>query len=599
MDTTSAFPPPQNNNAMKDIIHSVDTLVPKVDSYYEKIVYINPVSGETSYDKPWFFRFNNWRMFWVTSQRYAMLQHFNCQLEDLQSGGFMDIDIMCRVQLIQGAEYKAVQLLQKEYDIDQGIKKRIGDWIRLFGSQHQHIVKNYFDLEKDLMKYVCDEAERHGLKIELFLSPYARLDPGEQILIKHTMRCQIKDWEIGLMCTLVMTLWDKRRFKMSRIEDIEKWMKEKIERIIQGVLIDKTISDLLQGYPSTEIQRRLESEAYEIGYRVKQLISIPLIDALELLKGFQFETDPEKGPSNIYYTKDVRVPVRLNISVKGKIDSFNDKVERYLKPGINLIQRMRDAVIDNTRFYLKGITPERFYFHFNSPYKEHGSLENELEKEIKKLLRDEFNVCEAVIHISPIDTKLTNRFNQLAGRFGFFACESISEQISYAIHFGVKGVDPAGWYVFKSRIFDEFDKEHLPVRDALKNTHTRRRVQAEEELLSIGSTMRHHIELMLNTETRPDLAQVRNGSISHPYTTTKIVKECFEAAALQIRKSHGLVIELISMERLSTQDDVEYKKQLADLIRTHKTNVSEQDIQKVKKEIQDSFETSESQEKHD
>lgn len=575
MDKTTAFPPPENRNVMSEIIRPVDVIVPKVDSYNEKIIYIDSKTNETSYGKPWFIRWRDWRTYWVTSQRYVMLKHFDCEIEDLQSGQYITIDIMCRVQLIQGAEYKAVILLSKGYDIDQFFKDQLTNWIRQFASKHTHIVKNYFSLEKELMEYVYSESERHGIKIELFLSPYdVKSRPrAKYVLIKESILCQIKDWEIKIQCTLVMDLWDERRFKMSRVDDVEGWMKEKVGRIIQGVLIDKTITDLLQGYPSSEIQKNLEAEAYDIGFRVKQLISIPLIDALELLKGFHFDTEPTTGPGLVYFTKDVRVQARMNISIKGKINSFDGKVARYLKPGINLIQRMRDAVIEHSLFYLRRISPERFYFYFNSDYKGQGAFDKELEEEIRTLLSEEFNVVDAIIHLSPLESEMTERFAQLAGRFGCFTCQSISEQISYIIHYSVRGVDPEGWYVFKSRIFDEFEKENILTDNFDEDKKKKMRVRAEEELLSIGSTMRHHIELLLNGNSDTDLLLVRSK------THVEMINRLFLEAARHIRKSHGVVIEIVSMERLQTGEDVSYIEELNKTVIQYKKERSAENIQ--------------------
>lgn len=576
--TSSPYPTEEKRYLLYDIIRPVDVIIPKVDAYHEKIVYIDIRSKETSYGKPWYWIWRDVRTFWVSSQRYVMLRGFDCYIDDLQTGQFIRIDITCRVQLIQGAEHRAVTYLHREVDLDEGFKKFLVNAIKNFSAGKEHIIKNYFSIEKDLIETVSKEAERYGFKIELFLSPFAgSLDKKEYALIRHTIRCQIRDWEIQLLCTVVLNLWDERRYKMSRIDDLEKWMKEKIERITQGILIDKTITDILKGYPAQEIQLRLEAEAYDIGFRVKQLLSIPQIEAFELLRGFQFETEPnpESKDAIFYTTTDIRVPVRLNISVKGKIDSFEGKIERYLKPKFNLIQCMREEVIDEAAFFIRGIPPERFYLHFSSNYDEKGPFENELAQKIEQLLAVNFNARDLTIHITQLETGLTQRFRQLAGRFGSFACQGISEQIRFLFKFSVTGVDKNGWYTFKSRIYDDFQQENLPVRDALKNTHTIDRERAEEELLSIGNTMRQHIELFLNSHHTLDLYTQRDSDL------IRIIRLTFDEAAKLIVHSHGLVIELVALERLQTGEDINYKKQQLDVtIKTTKEEQTKKDVEK-------------------
>ncbi len=569
MDSTPTLPPAEHGYLMNDIIKQVNTLLPKIDGYHEKLIYIDRNSKETSYSKPWWHFWSEWAVFWVTSQKYVMLKNYECIIDDMQGGEFLKIDIKSRIQFIQGSEYKAVTLLYKEYNLDEGVKNLIKNWIKQFAAKHQHIVKNYFSIENELMQYVASEGEKHGIKIELFLSPFkGEITREEYAVIKETFPCQIKDWEIKIMYTLVMHLWDERRYRMARIENIEKWMKEKMIRISQGILINKTIGSLLQQFPSKEILARLEAEAYDIGFRVKQVISVPLLDAFELLKGFHFETEFEDEPNTIYYTQDVRVPVCLNVSIKGRIRSFEGKISKHLKPGVNLVNRMRDAVRDRVRFFMKTTSAEQFYFNFSSAFYDKGIFDQLLEREISGLLREEFNAENLSILLTPQETELTERLRQLQGRFSFFTVQNISKQIAYVFHFSISGVAREGWHIFKSRIYDEFARENMPVRDILKNSASMLRLAAEEELVAVGSTLRQHIEMQLNASPFFDVIHPRNGS-----ATEEVIK-LFREVTKVIPKTHGLEVTLIAVERLPVGDDENYKTQVAEIVVVDKSEKS-------------------------
>lgn len=553
--------------AIREIIHPVTGIPPKVENYQEKLIYIDMRTRDTSYGKPWFSWLRDIRLFHTVAGKPVTLRHFDCVIDDVRSGSKIRLDISCNVEILLGSEYKAVTFLYRENDPDEAFRQHLVNWIRQFAGGREFSMATYFGLEEELKRTVTQHAEKNGFRIDIFFSPFSVGNSGREIeLIRHVVSCAIKDSEISVICTVVMSLWDQLRFRQSKITDPKEWMKERIERITQGVLIDKSVLELLQGFPSREIMQRLEAETYEIGFRIRQIISIPQIEALELQKGFLFDTEPdhdsndENSYQTKYITKDIRVPVRMNITVKGRIEKFEGYIERYLKPNVNLIEKMKEEVIDTARFFVRTVSPDRFYLHFSSAYEGQPSFEDELVRKISDMLQSHFNVIAPVILISRLNTDLIHRFWQISGREGEFICRSISEKINYRYSFRVIGVDPGGWFTFKSRIYDDPGTEDRPDLEEKQKQATARR-KAESEILSIASSARKHIELFLNTHTLPDVQPLRDTPVP------QLLLDLFNEAKKLIVRSHGLQIEIVNLERLPTDDDGDYNDELKERVK--------------------------------
>ncbi|MCA6363509.1 MAG: hypothetical protein IM638_10760 [Bacteroidetes bacterium] len=546
---------------LRSIIAAVDNSPPAVKDVDESLIYID-MKKNTSFSRPWNWLLKEYRIFWTKCNKIITLRYFDCYVDDIKSGQRLKIDILCNVELIKGSEYKAVMLFYRDTNLDDAFRNQLSSWVKQSASRKENIVSQFFIHESELNKDVCEQAERNGFKIELRLSPFVdeKIDQ-DYALVKHTVTCQIKNWEIKLQCTLVMSLYDKRKFNMTSIDNLSNWMKEKIEKVVQVVMIDKTIAQVLQGEPSYEIQKKLESEASEIGFRVKQLISIPLLNEIELLNQFTLDTEKIINPQSeedlehctYYTTLDIRVPIRMNITVKGYISSFSGYVEKYLRPGIILLEKMREEIVEEARLYALTISPDQFYLHFNSEYKGSPSVESALSAKIRSLLERKFNVVTPIIHITPLDTELTERFRYLAGENGIFVYKNIAERIHYTIQYAVTGIAKEGWYTFKSKIYHDSSDENMDMGIIVQKRKALLREQADAERHSISLTLTHHFNSLFDIQSKYDNEDPRS------VVTLKEITSFFSTAAEKIIDSHGVTIKLVSVARNSIKADEEYK----------------------------------------
>ena len=524
------------------ILRPVNKPYPQLDKRYEKIVFVDPDTLDGFQQIPFYRFWKKHRSFWVSGQTFAVYKDIRCNVDDFDSKQSIALEISCRVRLINGKEHLAALLFHKENDPDTFFVNKLTTWLLHFTNNQKNFSNTYFQVENELINSINNEAAVHGLELQLSITPHTTTPPPtEYALIKQNITCQIRDREVDLICTMVMNLTDQRRFRMAQITDIDQWLKSKLERIAQNILIEKTFVQFLQKFDDSEIQKKLSEEVLQIGYTMKQLISVPNLEVLDLLNGFTFNTENGNtaGSPILYNTRDRRLPVSLDVIVKGKVSSFEGMIAEHLKPQTDLLDVMRKQVIETIRHFIQGITPERFYLHFSSKFKGEIAFEVELEQMIRNLLETQFNAKDLSIIITPLDTQLTNRFHELESQFWSFDCQSMSERIKYTVQFSVTNVHPEGWYTFKSKRYN-------------KNNET----GPEEELRVIGETLRSYMEATLNSITNIDIMVRRDNRFD------LLMEEIFRRAAEKVTTTLGLVVECISLDRHKVEEDEHYNRML-------------------------------------
>jgi hypothetical protein len=548
------------------ILRPVTKPYPQLDKRYEKIVFVDPDSLISFQEIPIHRFWKKHNSFWISCQTFASFKNVKCNIDDFDTNKTIVMDIAFRIKMISGREHLAALFLHKESNPDKFIVDKLITWVLHFANNQKDFSSNYFELEKDMLKSLNDEAFVHGMELQISITPQDITRPQDEFaLIKHNTICQIRDCEVNLVCTMVMNLIDARRFRMAQISNLDKWLKEQLDRIVQNILIEKTFAQLLQKFDENEIQKRLSEEVYHIGYAVKQLISVPDIEMIQLKDGFTFNTEDGNSPEtpSLYNTRDRRLPVSLDATVKGKISSFDGNISDHLKPQVNLVSVMRTQVIETIRHFIQGITPERFYLHFSSKYKGEIAFEVELEQKVALLLEQNFNVKNLSVIISPLDTLLTKRFHGLESKFGKFECQSMSERVKYDVKFSVRNVHPDGWYTFKSKKYD----------DTPEGT--------EDELREIGKTLKSYMEATLNSITNIDLMVRRDNRFD------TLMEELFRRAAEKVTLTLGLVVECISLDRCKVDEDDFYNRMLEEKGR----QFMEQEYERILTQAKDMLET--------
>jgi hypothetical protein len=254
----------------------------------------------------------------------------------------------------------------------------------------------------------------------------------------------LRNAKIPLINTIILNLDDAEKFKNARIENLEVWIKEKLQQAAQNVLAKKSYADLVSGISqlASVIKSTLDTMAINIGYRVEYLLTSDLVDGAKLGFDFQFSEDEQSFQTTLNDT------VKLNIAVSGKIRSLNyDYWKANLTPQTDFVQVMKKEIIPVVRQLLLKTTADDFYTQFNQV------VETTLVKTIKDLLVIQFNVDPSVdisprIALSPIGILIRNL--QEGIQHIDVVCHN-KEIASFRISFGIKGVDPSKWGLFATR----------------------------------------------------------------------------------------------------------------------------------------------------
>jgi hypothetical protein len=369
-------------------------------------------------------------------------------------------------------------------------------------------------------------------------SPEIEKRPAELEEFAQSVECHIRDYDqkIRVEHRLQMTVGDLARFRRAGIGDLHLWAREKLDTITRSVLFDLTYLDLLLDGGRKEIKSWMERESLAVGYKVKQLLTLPALDPLEWKDALPLE--PYEGT---YVTKSSRVEVRLNIVVKGKITNLRDeRLKPYLTPASKLADDMRALIRHETQALMHKVTPERFYMYFDFAHKE-PPLRQEIEERLKGALVSKFAIDsdDIAVFAKPLETEITRRLAALQEKTHDLevTCMShraggLSEEVTYSILFSVQGVAFEGWYTFISRRF----------------------ASPEEELEAIKTLLREDALTILQTMPSAWLQ----------YTDIKIVEElrAILNASDRIKAGFGLVISIVNMRRHDTTGEGAQQKVL-------------------------------------
>jgi len=248
---------------------------------------------------------------------------------------------------------------------------------------------------------------------------------------------------------------------------LDKWVEERLNRIIPDVLFDAKYIDLLLKFDSfkVKIETRLREAAAVIGYEVKQLISIPDLPPLKWLDPFLVKVEED------FETRQPRSYVKLSIVATIRFKTLAEKkIRDYLNRRQDVQKLMRDDIFQLTSQYLHGIEPEHFYtyFYFKDDPKgpDDKTVEMTLHDGIKEMLEKKYGA--EVIEVIPKMDETYVIINLMILRekpCNFSVSVTPSDggaPITFRGKFSVEGVNPGSWHVFLSRRFAVDDvREHL------------------------------------------------------------------------------------------------------------------------------------------
>jgi hypothetical protein len=375
---------------------------------------------------------------------------------------------------------------------------------------------------------------------------FLRLEPGPQTKepspeipqIEHTVDCKIADCEdvIPIKHRLKLILRDLGRFHGSGIRDLAAWVTTRLDEITRDVLFERRYLNVLLDFvpDEAEIKSRMEREAHEIGYTVRQLVAVPALEPLRWKEeGFLLE-DIE----GTFGTRDSRIDVRLNVVVKGKIGDLRDpRLQRFLSPRSRLLESIRELVLRETRQMIHGVSPEHFYMRFAySDDPAEPAVREMIETRIGTVLSELYGIEDLGVIPKPLETDLTKRLDllQRGPHKLVVTCAPLDrggEEVSYRIDFDVLGVPAEGWYVFRTKSYDSTEAELEMVREVIAEDVKSKLQVAPKEIVQFTELGRYQ-----------DLSQVIQRSVRE-----------------KVERVFGLRIQIINMNRLATYGEQKSK----------------------------------------
>jgi hypothetical protein len=291
-----------------------------------------------------------------------------------------------------------------------------------------------------------------------------RKAPREFVAVTHNHEHFIPGRSLPVIIQNTVQLYchDSVAFLASRVTDLEAWVRDTLNVNLKRHLIGKTYVDLLLRFASIEsnIKRDVSACAAQIGYRVDHLVSVPNLKAEEeeLTNPFLLEAEDTFETSLDKFEVQLKFNIRLYIP---KLDS----IERYLNPGTDVKEAIRQTVLREARHCLRSIHPERFYLYFNQPNKAaplHAGeddglpVKELLSKKIQESLKKEFNarIVDLTQRVGRSD--LTERYHNLCFVIREFRVSidspnpQATEELVLTGNFELRGVypDEEGWRRF-------------------------------------------------------------------------------------------------------------------------------------------------------
>ena len=221
---------------------------------------------------------------------------------------------------------------QLEEKIEEEIKRLISEKIGL------HTLLRENEKRKELIRAHLEVfLKDFGLRIlHLVISPASKAAIQLPPTLTHRVCCNVepKRTEVEIEHSLILS-WNNLAKLRKTIEGdreaVEKWIKQLLEHITQGELFDKSYVDLVLDFDvcRNSIRKKVYSKLQEIGCNVRQLVTIPKLEHLDVIeKGLtiNLETDPEDQSSE-YLTKDSRVNFGLRLTVDAEFDVSDAPVE--------------------------------------------------------------------------------------------------------------------------------------------------------------------------------------------------------------------------------------------------------------------------------
>ena len=342
-------------------------------------------------------------------------------------------------------------------------------------------------------------------------------------------------------------------FLASDVEDLDAWTKNTLDIVLKRHLIGKTYVDLLLRFDPIEqaIKREMSLRALAIGYRVDHLVTIPSLKEKELRNPFLLETE-----DTTFETRLDNFEVQVKFMAKLCIPKL-EAIEKYLNPGTDVKEAIKDVILSEARECLRTIHPERFYLFFNTrneeakPESERVAVKDVLSKVIQDALKREFSpkIFDLVMRVGRTDLK--DRYRNLCFVIRSFRVSidspdpQATEDLTLTGNFELRGVwpDSQGWQRFSVLQLD------LDGLQEQLETHLR-------------AELKTYYQASFMFQNRLGRQQVFN-----------VVRNC---ADLYMRQEFGLIVHLTNLDRNTTRAEEHQRKLLLDFENTRLADLVDQ-----------------------
>lgn len=271
---------------------------------------------------------------------------------------------------------------------------------------------------------------------------------------------------IKIKASVLMIPTNPARYKAKGSPKLNQWLDATLRDVINLTLFGLSYVDLLLEFPrlKDEIGRLTNQRAEEIGYVVKQLMTIPYLEPFEWLKRIDIEikgsTQNNGQPAEAMFEMSLsNFYVGLEIFLTARIKDLRG-ISHFLSAKQDVPQRMKEEIIRLVRRFMHRTDPERFYMRYsradnagNQPRPSEPPFEEELRQKIHYLLETEFNAQVIDLVLKPMQTDLMRKFAEVSRGAHDFAAVAELGSLPGALTITVKGSfrvhRVSGWPAFK------------------------------------------------------------------------------------------------------------------------------------------------------
>ncbi len=210
----------------------------------------------------------------------------------------LEIELSTELLIDEKNKLKALMSSHRASDWEDMIKEGLQKYIMLNMTLHDFCIDLNRKYKDDIIGILEHLLTHDGRKVGfLSMEPIIPFSINDFLDIEDPkftdIECGIQEYPdpVIIKNKLQMTLTDIGKYAASKVTDIKVWIKEKLDRIIHEELFNVEYIDLLLKFGPIEdqIRSKMEVESDKIGYKLRQIITVPDLKPLKLKENFIIE----------------------------------------------------------------------------------------------------------------------------------------------------------------------------------------------------------------------------------------------------------------------------------------------------------------------